>query len=106
MDNIGVAPFFDVGGAFVGSLPFSGGGDTRMSAGVGLLYYTPIGPIRVDVARPLDPRRATIRSSSTSALDNRSDGQLPLLPPRALALAAALLAFSDSGFSRRKFRGR
>ena len=57
MDNIGVAPFFDVGGAFVGSLPFSGGGDTRMSAGVGLLYYTPIGPIRVDVARPLDPRR-------------------------------------------------
>ncbi len=57
MDNIGVAPFFDVGGAFIGSLPFSGGGDTRMSAGVGLLYYTPIGPIRVDVARPLDPRR-------------------------------------------------
>jgi translocation and assembly module TamA len=57
MDNIGVAPFFDVGGAFRGSLPFSGGGDTRMSAGVGLLYYTPIGPIRVDVARPLDPRR-------------------------------------------------
>jgi translocation and assembly module TamA len=57
MDNIGVAPFFDVGGAFVGSLPFSGGGDTRMSAGVGLLYYTPIGPIRVDVARPLAPRR-------------------------------------------------
>jgi outer membrane protein assembly factor BamA len=25
MDNIGVAPFLDVGGAFVGSLPFSGG---------------------------------------------------------------------------------
>jgi translocation and assembly module TamA len=57
MDNIGLAPFFDVGGAFAGSLPFSGDGDTRMSAGVGLLYYTPIGPIRVDVARPLDPRR-------------------------------------------------
>jgi len=57
MDNLGVAPFFDVGGAFVGSLPFSGRGDTRMSAGVGLLYYTPIGPIRADVARPLDPRR-------------------------------------------------
>lgn len=55
MDNIGVAPFVDVGGAFVGSL-LSGGGDTRMSAGVGLLYYTPIGPIRVDVARPLNPR--------------------------------------------------
>ena len=56
MDNIGVAPFFDVGGAFRDSLPFSGGGDTRMAAGIGLLYYTPIGPIRVDVARPLNPR--------------------------------------------------
>jgi translocation and assembly module TamA len=56
MDNIGVAPFFDVGGAFRDSLPFSGGGDTRMSAGMGLLYYTAIGPIRVDIARPLDPR--------------------------------------------------
>jgi translocation and assembly module TamA len=55
MENIGVAPFFDVGGAFRGSL-FSAAGDTRMAAGIGLLYYTPIGPIRVDVARPLDPR--------------------------------------------------
>ncbi len=54
-DNFGVAPFFDVGGAFTGSLP-SGSGDTRMSAGLGLIYYTPIGPIRVDIARPLDPR--------------------------------------------------
>lgn len=55
-DNIGVAPFFDAGGAFRGSLPFSGSGDTRMSAGIGLVYYSPIGPIRADVARPLDPR--------------------------------------------------
>ncbi|VTZ52529.1 conserved hypothetical protein [Methylocella tundrae] len=55
-ETIGVAPFFDVGGAFRDSLPFSGPGDTRFSAGLGLLYYTPIGPIRVDVARPLDPR--------------------------------------------------
>ncbi|SFK41071.1 translocation and assembly module TamA [Methylocapsa palsarum] len=55
-DTIGVAPFFDVGGAFRGSLPFGSSGDTRMSAGVGLIYYTPIGPLRVDVARPLDPR--------------------------------------------------
>jgi len=55
-DVIGVAPFFDIGGAFSGSTPFSSGGDTRMGAGLGLLYYTPIGPIRVDVARALDPR--------------------------------------------------
>ena len=56
IDNIGVAPFFDVGGAFCNSLPFGGCGDTRFSAGLGLIYYTPIGPIRVDLARPLDPR--------------------------------------------------
>jgi translocation and assembly module TamA len=55
-DTIGVAPFFDFGGAFRRSLPFGSSGDTQMSAGVGLIYYTPIGPLRVDVARPLDPR--------------------------------------------------
>ena len=54
--DFGVAPFFDVGGAFRGSAPFSRGGDTRMAAGLGLLYYTPIGPIRLDLAKPLDPR--------------------------------------------------
>jgi translocation and assembly module TamA len=56
-DTIGVAPFFDVGGAFTGSTPISSRGDTRMGAGIGLLYYTPIGPIRIDVAHALDPRR-------------------------------------------------
>ncbi len=55
IDQIGVAPFFDIGGAYRGSLPFSRG-DTRMASGLGLLYYTPIGPIRLDLARPLDPR--------------------------------------------------
>jgi translocation and assembly module TamA len=52
-----VAPFFDVGGAFTGSTPISSGGDTRLGAGIGLLYYTPIGPIRIDIAHALDPRR-------------------------------------------------
>ena len=56
-DTIGIAPFFDIGGAYTGSAPFSGSGTTRSSAGLGLLYYTPIGPVRVDVATPLDPRR-------------------------------------------------
>jgi translocation and assembly module TamA len=55
-DVIGVAPFFDIGGAFTNSTPIASRGDTRMGAGVGLLYYTPIGPIRLDVAHALDPR--------------------------------------------------
>jgi translocation and assembly module TamA len=55
-DTIGVAPFFDIGGAYRNSLPFSGGGDVRASIGIGAIYYTPIGPIRMDIARPLNPR--------------------------------------------------
>ena len=55
-DTIGVAPFVDVGGAYLGNLPFERG-DTRASAGAGLLYYTAIGPLRVDLAAPLNPRR-------------------------------------------------
>jgi len=29
----------------------------QMSAGLGLRYYTAIGPIRLDVAAPLNPRK-------------------------------------------------
>ena len=65
-DTIGIAPFLDVGGAYRDAIPPLGktiravgreGGDTRASAGMGLLYYTGIGPIRVDLAAPLNPRR-------------------------------------------------
>jgi translocation and assembly module TamA len=54
-ENIGVVPFLDVGAAF--SSPFPNFSSTlRASAGLGLRYYTGIGPIRVDVATPLNPR--------------------------------------------------
>ncbi|MCC3246044.1 autotransporter assembly complex protein TamA [Methylocystis sp. WRRC1] len=53
--NIGVVPFFDIGAAF--SSPWPDFGSTlRAAAGLGLRYYTAIGPIRVDVATPLNPR--------------------------------------------------
>ncbi len=52
-DTIGVVPFFDAGNAFVSSLPnFSQ--PLYMAAGLGLRYYTSIGPIRVDVAFPFE----------------------------------------------------
>ena len=52
-DTIGIVPFFDAGTAFSGSLPdFKE--RIRYAAGLGLRYYTGIGPIRVDVAFPLD----------------------------------------------------
>ena len=56
-DTIGVVPFFDAGGAYGGRVPDFLKGDTRMSAGIGLRYYTGIGPIRLDVAMPLNPRK-------------------------------------------------
>jgi translocation and assembly module TamA len=53
-DTIGVVPFFDAGGAFSSYANFTD--EIRYSAGLGLRYYTGIGPIRVDVAVPLNRR--------------------------------------------------
>lgn len=55
-DTIGIVPFFDIGGAYAEQYP-DFRGDTRMAAGLGLRYYTGIGPIRLDVAVPVNPRR-------------------------------------------------
>ena len=54
-DTIGIVPFFDAGNAFATSFPnFSE--PLATAVGVGLRYYTAIGPIRLDVAFPLDRR--------------------------------------------------
>ncbi|HZD92584.1 MAG TPA: BamA/TamA family outer membrane protein [Pseudolabrys sp.] len=54
-DTFGLVPFLDMGQAFRSELPdFSE--PLRYAAGLGFRYYTAIGPIRVDVALPLNPR--------------------------------------------------
>src|SRR5262249_30202638 len=54
-DTIGVVPFFDIGNAFASSFPnFSA--PLYSAVGLGLRYYTAIGPIRLDVAAPLQRR--------------------------------------------------
>lgn len=54
-DTIGIVPFVDAGNAFESSYPdFKE--EIRVSAGLGLRYYTAIGPIRLDVAVPVNPR--------------------------------------------------
>ncbi len=54
-DTIGLVPFLDMGQAFRAEYPdFSE--PLRYAAGLGFRYYTAIGPIRVDVALPLNPR--------------------------------------------------
>lgn len=55
-DTIGVVPFFDMGQAYSGSFP-NDSAPMRYAAGVGLRYYTAVGPIRLDVAMPLDRRK-------------------------------------------------
>jgi len=49
----GVVPFVDAGQVFTGTVPnFS---DMSFGAGIGLRYYTSFGPVRIDVATPINP---------------------------------------------------
>jgi len=55
-ETIGIVPFVDTGAAFDTSFP--GGGEAlRWGVGLGLRYHTAIGPIRLDLATPLNRRR-------------------------------------------------
>ena len=54
-DTLGFAVFVDAGAA--GVEPDPDFGAMRYAAGVGLRYYPGFGPLRVDLATPLDPRR-------------------------------------------------
>jgi translocation and assembly module TamA len=53
-DTFGVVPFIDAGAVSTELYP---GSDTKVKVGVGigLRYYTILGPIRFDFAVPLDP---------------------------------------------------
>ena len=50
--SFGVAPFIDAGQVSANGKPFTG--TLRVGAGLGLLYYSGIGPIRVDVGFPIN----------------------------------------------------
>jgi translocation and assembly module TamA len=52
--SFGTAVFLDAGNVSQNLSPFNG--QLKTGAGVGLRYYTPIGPIRLDVAVPLQRR--------------------------------------------------
>lgn len=54
-EDIGIVPFIDGGMVYEEELPrlFR---DFQWGAGIGLRYYTPIGPVRFDVAVPLDKK--------------------------------------------------
>ncbi len=54
-ETIGVVGFIDAGRAFEPSFPESIS-ELEAGAGLGLRYFTPVGPVRFDVAVPIDPR--------------------------------------------------
>ncbi|MBA2727289.1 MAG: outer membrane protein assembly factor [Parachlamydiaceae bacterium] len=55
-EKIGLVGFYDVGNVYESSIPQFNHKQLQ-SVGVGLRYHTPIGPIRLDVAVPLNPRK-------------------------------------------------
>ncbi|MEO3428975.1 autotransporter assembly complex family protein [Pelagibius sp. CAU 1746] len=54
-DEIGIVPFVD-GGTVYDEPYFNSGETLRWAAGLGLRYFTGFGPLRLDVAFPLNPR--------------------------------------------------
>jgi len=55
-ETIGIVGFVDAGNAYEDSVPdFSE--ELKVGVGAGLRYFTPIGPLRVDAAIPLDPEQ-------------------------------------------------
>lgn len=55
-DTFGIVPFVDAGGAFESAYP-DFRDKVRFAAGLGFRYYTAIGPIRLDIATPLNKRK-------------------------------------------------
>lgn len=55
LGDYGIVPFFDAGTVTEDVFP-SFNEDVQYAAGLGFRYYSPIGPIRADVAVPLNPR--------------------------------------------------
>lgn len=54
-DTIGIVPFFDAGSAYRSIVPHPGS-ELFYGAGIGGRYYTPIGPLRLDLAFPINKR--------------------------------------------------
>ena len=64
LKNCGIAAFVDTGSAFNGTDI-----DLQTGIGIGVRWYSPLGPIRVDVAHPLDDPDTDYRFHITLGTD-------------------------------------
>jgi len=55
-ERLGAVAFLDAGNAYTSAFP-DFGEELRVGAGVGVRYFTPVGPLRIDLAVPLNPRK-------------------------------------------------
>ena len=103
-ERFGAAGFVDVG--FVTESPkLSGETDLRFGVGLGLRYYTPIGPLRFDLATPIDRRpedfdRGVLHRDRTGVLRRLAAllGLLVLVAIAALAQTPDEPGDDDNGF--------
>jgi len=58
-ETIGIVPFLDAGQVY--ETPWPKGENLRYGAGLGLRYFTGFGPLRVDIATPLNRRKGVDR---------------------------------------------
>ncbi len=56
IDQFGVVPFVDGGQVYDEVYPRLSSGNLQWAGGLGLRYYSPVGPIRFDIAFPINPR--------------------------------------------------
>jgi translocation and assembly module TamA len=57
--DFGVVPFFDAGEIDTATIPRFR--DVRYGAGIGARYYTSFGPVRIDIATPINPQKGDAR---------------------------------------------
>lgn len=55
-DSFGIVPFIEAGNVYEEDIPEFGELDLQWGAGLGFRYYTDIGPVRLDIAVPIDKR--------------------------------------------------
>src|SRR3546814_20979587 len=72
--NVGIVPFVDAGNAYESTFPK--GSDLRFGAGIGARYYTNFGPLRIDVATPLNPRPGDGRVALYISIGDRKSTRL------------------------------